>query len=150
MAIAISTSAGVPVKSHRALMNYRSLSVNETILKGNSLNMITTQPEGELKVYNRAGQTLDGNGGYVTPTTQSGTCNIVYAPDGTTIYMQDPISGYKTGAWVEGTVDGNTITVPLGQELEYDSNYDAYVVLTFGTTYYYYDNGNKYIEHFHH
>ena len=146
MAIAISTSAGVPVKSHRALMNYRSLSVNETILKGNSLNMITTQPEGELKVYNRAGQTLDGNGGYVTPTTQSGTCNIVYAPDGTTIYMQDPISGYKTGAWVEGTVDGNTITVPLGQELEYDSNYDAYVVLTFGTTYYYYDNGNKYIE----
>lgn len=146
MAIAISTSAGVPVKSHRALMNYRSLSVNETILKGNSLNMITTQPEGELKVYNRAGQTLDGNGGYVTPTTQSGTCNIVYAPDGTTIYMQDPISGYKTGAWVEGTVDGNTITVPLGQELEYDSNYDAYVVLTFGTTYFYDDNGNQYIE----
>jgi len=134
------------VKSHRALMNYRSLSVNETILKGNSLNMITTQPEGELKVYNRAGQTLDGNGGYVTPTTQSGTCNIVYAPDGTTIYMQDPISGYKTGAWVEGTVDGNTITVPLGQELEYDSNYDAYVVLTFGTTYFYDDNGNQYIE----
>lgn len=146
MAIAISTSAGVPVKSHRALMNYRSLSVNETILKGNSLNMITTQPEGELKEYNRAGQTLDGNGGYVTPTTQSGTCNIVYAPDGTTIYMQDPISGYKTGAWVEGTVDGNTITVPLGQELEYDSNYDAYVVLTFGTTYFYDDNGNQYIE----
>lgn len=146
MAIAISTSAGVPVKSHRALMNYRSLSVNETILKGNSLNMITTQPEGELKEYNRAGQTLDGNGGYVTPTTQSGTCNIVYAPDGTTIYMQDPISGYKTGAWVEGTVDGNTITVPLGQELEDDSNYDAYVVLTFGTTYFYDDNGNQYIE----
>lgn len=146
MAIAIGTMAGVPVKSHRALMNYRPLSINEKIMRGNSLNMITTQPEGELKVYNRAGQTLDGNGGYVTPTTQSGTCNIVYAPDGVTIYMQDPISGYKTGAWVEGTVDGNMITVPLGQELEYDSNYDAYVVLTFGTTYFYEEQGNQYIE----
>lgn len=146
LALAVSAQAGVQVKSHRALSNNRPFLSTETESKGNSLNMITTQPEGELKVYKRSGQTLDGNGGYVTPTTQSGECNIVYAPDGRTIYMQDPISGYKTGAWVEGTIDGNTITVPLGQELEYDSYYDAFVVLTFGTTYYYYENGGKYIE----
>ena len=126
MILAIGSSASVQVKSQRAIKNHRPLSHNEKIARGNSLNMITA--------------------GYVTPTTQSGECNIVYAPDGVTIYMQDPISGYKTGAWVEGTIDGDIITVPLGQELEYDSYYDAYVVLTFGTTYYYYDNGNKYIE----
>ena len=47
---------------------------------------------------------------------QSGRTDIVYAPDGKTIYLKNPIFGVNNGAWVQGTIsdDGTTISIPLG------------------------------------
>ena len=145
----IVATAGVQLKTDRVLSSNRSLmsGVAQSDSRGTGrFNLVTTQPEGELKIYDRAGQTLDGNNGTVSPKTQIGKCNVVYAPDGVTVYMRDPISGYQTGAWVEGTIEGNIITIPLGQELEFNNQYNAYVVLTFGTTYFYEEDGETYID----
>lgn len=147
--VCVGATAGVQLRTDRVLQNHRSLMGDNAQNDGQDkgpFHLMTTQPEGELKLYDRAGQTLDGNNGTVSPKSQIGKCSIVYAPDGVTVYMKDPISGYLTGAWVKGTIDGNIITIPLGQELEYNNQYNAYVVLTFGTTYFYEEDGATYIE----
>ena len=92
--------------------------------------IITEQPAGELKTYKR-----DGSCYYVQNQTlyyeaQSGAIDIVWGADNK-VYFKDIVSGLEYGTWVEGTLssDGSTITVPLGQNLIYNANYDACVAL---------------------
>ena len=77
------------------------------------LTIIEEQPEGELVTYNRSGYTSDWSGETIE---QSGTVNLVYAPDGNTVYIQDIIY-HGPGTWVMGTIEGNKIHVPLGQAI---------------------------------
>lgn len=89
--------------------------------------IITEQPEGELKYYKRSGSCYYYSNKQVYQTTQSGTVNIVFAKDNNKVYIQDPISKFDAGTWVEGDIneEGTTITVPLFQNLLYNSSYDA-------------------------
>ena len=91
-----------------------------------SYSIITEQPEGELKTYTRAGGCYFVSGSDLYYTDQSGTIDIVWGTDGK-VYFKDIVSGTPAGTWVYGTVssDGSTISVPLGQNLYYVSNYDA-------------------------
>jgi hypothetical protein len=75
--------------------------------------IIDEQPEGELVTYNRSGYTSDWSGETIE---QSGTVNLVYAPDGNTVYIRDLIY-HGPGTWVMGTIEGNKIHVPLGQAI---------------------------------
>ena len=101
------------------------LTYNGTVEPGDTFDpssMISTQPEGELVEYVRSGDAIIYSYGYYLDN-QSGTANIVYAPDGETVYLQDPIYGLKQGTWVRGTISGNKITVPLGQYIYWGGSY---------------------------
>ena len=89
--------------------------------------IIYSQPDGELRIYNRNGKTVkaDEEGTLITGD-QEGSMSIVYASAGV-VYLQDPVSGYTmSGSWVKGTLstDGRTITIPLGQYIDYTRSFD--------------------------
>jgi hypothetical protein len=95
------------------------------------------QPAGTLKNYTREGKSVVwdyDNGFYVA--YQEGKVSIVFAEDGKTVYMKDPLYAMAYGSWVEGTLsdDGTTITIPMGQVVYHSPYYDADVILSWGST----------------
>lgn len=89
------------------------------------IEIITEQPEGELKVYARTGGAYYSFMGYIIPTSQNGTMiRVVFAEDGS-VYMENPISQamVEGGTWVKGTREGNKIHMPLGQCVIYFEDY---------------------------
>lgn len=78
-------------------------------------------PEGEMRMYSRDGDGYTEVDGYIVPDSQHGYfLKMVYAPDGTTVYMYNPIAScYMAEAWVKGSTDGTTVTIPTGQYLAY-------------------------------
>ena len=142
-AVAVGASAGVSFKSnhsvkHNKIINTEMTKLNAKEMKAKaSLRVITDQPEGELKTYNRAGNAVYVSGGYLTAGEQSGRMNIVYAEDGK-VYLNNILMGcgdYFGNSWVEGYIDGNELRVPLGQSIYWSDDYQADVVLAMGTTY---------------
>ena len=110
--------------------------------------LIAYQPEGELKMYERSGIAFYENEDYkAEKTDQEGeVLSIVYAPDNSTVYIKDPVSKYQQGTWVKGTIEGNTITVPLGQNLKYQGTLnDTYMKLGIFDLYDYTDYGLGYV-----
>ena len=108
-------------------------------MKGN--NVVTEQPAGELKTFNRTGQyNYVGSDGYLYYAEQEGqTMDVVYAENGK-VYLKNIICGLAEeygDSWVEGQInaDGTQITVPLGQAVGYVDYYDANVVIAFGEPY---------------
>lgn len=88
-------------------------------------NIISEQPEGELKTYIRSGGAYTVFFGYLISTTQGGyAIDIVTAPDGKTVYFKDIVSAVGNNTWVKGTVEGNKIHVPLYQSIAYYAGYD--------------------------
>ncbi|MBR1726473.1 MAG: hypothetical protein IJ724_07490 [Muribaculaceae bacterium] len=101
------------------------------------VDIITEQPEGEVVTYKRGGAFLVVSLYGYDATTQTGQTKVCYAPDGKTVYIQDPLAyGEGVGAWVQGELsdDGTTITVPLGQYVSYNEEYDYGLVLAWGAT----------------
>lgn len=83
--------------------------------------IITAPDEGEHKYYLRDGYAYYYNQG-VYLTNQTGDVEIVECEDGT-VYVKNLVSEYKTGAWVKGTIEGNTLTIPVDQPVSYSSTY---------------------------
>ena len=140
LTLVATASAGVPVngKARKALSAdalVRQLATKNVAVKkapAKDVSIISQQPAGELKTYTRSGSGYYGDYDEKTKTTtfelldQEGlTMNIVYAEDGETVYIQDPISYLGAGTWVKGTLNAEKtlITVPLGQYLYYWSGY---------------------------
>ncbi|MBR1415000.1 MAG: hypothetical protein IJ570_03970 [Prevotella sp.] len=91
--------------------------------------VLHSQPEGVLRLYERSGSVLieDESAATYSVQQQEGTIALVFAPDGATVYLQDPVSAYTLGAsWVKGSLsaDGTTITLPLGQYVDYTRTFD--------------------------
>ena len=84
-------------------------------------NVIREQPAGELKTYVRSGSGFAYNFFYgLYQTSQSGmVADVVFDADGTTVWFKNPVSNYMNNTWVKGTRNGNTITMPLNQCVEY-------------------------------
>jgi hypothetical protein len=144
LAIAITASAGVQFKSARPdVKNHKFVAPTTKMIMKSTNRMtapVTEQPAGEMKTYTRTGEMTSYSSWYgLSVGYQSGKCYIVYADDGQTIYMKDPVCGYAQGAWVEGTIDGNIISIPLGQSLYWSDTYQCDVVLAWGTSYTYED-----------
>ena len=78
--------------------------------------IITDQPEGEVRYYLRSGGATYASYYFMKETQDDMATEIVYA-EGGKVYIKNIISHAATGTWVEGTIDGNTITIPLGQIL---------------------------------
>ena len=99
-------------------------------------DVITEQPEGTFKNYNREGCCVINDyedGFYVA--YQEGKVGIVFAEDGK-VYMKNPIMAMSYDTWVEGTLseDGTTISIPMGQTLFHSEYYDVDVILSWGST----------------
>lgn len=93
--------------------------------------IITAPDEGETKYYTRAGTGYYVSNNSVYNEDQSGTVTIVEA-EGGKVYIKDPVSHYTQAVWVEGTRDGNTITVAGAQPLVWNSNYSTTLSLNWG------------------
>ena len=88
---------------------------------------IDWQPEGELKTYNRTSDCIHYNYANWSKSSNasfsheqlSGQGEIVFAHDGKTVYIKDPLLSMDYGTWVAGTLneDGSIITVNLAQLL---------------------------------
>lgn len=76
--------------------------------------IIREQPEGELRYYLRSGNATYASYYFMKDTQEGMAAEIVFAEDNK-VYIKNIISHAATGTWVEGTRNGNTITVPLGQ-----------------------------------
>ena len=86
------------------------------------ISVITDQPAGVPKVYQRSGGAMYNSLGYVFSTYQDGgAMQMVFANDGKTVYLQDPISKAPAGSWVRAELsdDGKTLTMPLNQYITF-------------------------------
>lgn len=86
------------------------------------VDIITEQPEGELKIYQRSGGAMYSFLGYLFSTYQDGgAMQMVFAEDGKTVYLKDPVSQAAAGTWVRAELsdDGKTLTMPLNQHIIY-------------------------------
>ena len=143
-AVAISASAGVNFKAHRVVKSNRVINTEMTKLNPkdlkakNDLRVITDQPAGELKTYNRAGNMVYNDGYSLYVGAQDGNrMDIVYGEDGK-VYMKNILCRANNtfgDSWVEGTIEGNEIHVPLGQSIYWSEDYQANVVLCMATSY---------------
>ena len=101
------------------------------------VDIITEQPEGNLVTYTRSGEYMTVSlYGYITDA-QTGQLKVVYAEDGKTVYIQDPLCyGEGQGVWVKGELsdDGLTISVPLGQYVAYNEEDGYGLLLSWGAT----------------
>ena len=92
--------------------------------------VIDSQPEGELRLYQRTGFVIrevekdsvpEGEWPYeIITQPQDGALSIVFGADNK-VYIQRPVSWSYYDGWIEGTLgaDGKTITVPMGQYIAY-------------------------------
>lgn len=93
--------------------------------------IIRQQPEGELKTYARAGMSYYKNYGTILQDEQTGyLMKMVFAKDGKTVYMKDPITQVTAETWVKGTKEGNKITMPLYQTLDFNEQENFGVMTT--------------------
>lgn len=103
---------------------------DSTVDDTNEGGLITQQPAGDLKIYERSGYSYYvSQGDYVRRGAQTGTVNIVYGKIG--VYIKDPIDKTNVGTWVKATInaDSTTITLPLGQAIYYDETQKDSVIL---------------------
>ena len=85
--------------------------------------IINEQPAGDLRAYTRSGGATYAPYSFIGDATQDGIATqVVFSEDGTKAYFMNIISHAATATWVEGDVDGHTITVPLGQMVYWFDN----------------------------
>ena len=136
VAVAFGASAGVNSKGNA----YRPINkdAHKTALKAPSrVDIITEQPEGTVVNYTRGGEYMSVSLYGYDADYQMGRVKVVYADDGKTVYIKDPLCYAEgVGAWVEGELsdDGLTISVPLGQYVYYDFDYNYGLILAWGST----------------
>lgn len=112
------------------LSAFAAMSMGVASAQTSTEGLMTEQPAGTLRVYDRAGYGYYNSDDYVRRGAQTGTIDIVYGADNR-VYLKDPLSKAITGVWVEGqlSADSTTITLPLGQPIAYDTNVGDSVVL---------------------
>ena len=155
VAVAFSASAGMSfnashnVKANKMVKTERVMAMKD--MKKAPSRVITDQPEGELHSYLRSGDAIYPQGQNIYSGEQvNGRMDVVFAEDGK-VYLKNilyNIGKAWTNSWVEGQLseDGTQIIVPMGQSVYYSFNYQADILLAWGTTEIAYDeSGEPYI-----
>ena len=136
--VAVALSASAIVKSSGNAYRPMDKLQHAGMMKAPSrVDIITEQPEGTVVNYTRGGEYMTVSLYGYESAYQTGRVKLVYADDGQTVYIQDPLCyGEGVGAWVQGQLseDGLTISVPLGQYVAYNEEYDYGLVLAWGST----------------
>ena len=86
-------------------------------VKADEHGIITEQPDGDYRIYVRNGRaTYASIMDLFIDESQAGIVEeLVFSDDGKKVWFKNILSHATTYTWVEGDIDGNTITVPLGQ-----------------------------------
>lgn len=127
------------VKKTQTVSPAVSQSAAEAMQANQRLNVITTQPEGELRTYARTGgQGIFPNQDQLGLDVQSGKIDMVFAEDNV-VYLKNILFNFNAtygASWVQGTLseDGTTITVPMGQSIYWSDYYQTEIVLCMGST----------------
>lgn len=102
--------------------------------------VISEIPEGcQVYTYYRNSGTILSHwliGIYARPT--AGKFNVAFDPQTNDVYIQNPIWNYNTlNTWIKGTIDPTTglITIPTGQYIYWDSEYEYGLQLVWGSSY---------------
>ena len=148
--VAVSAHAGKPVNHVLMVKNAimpicpEMSRVDMKSVKGNMPQQApVTDPQGTAVSYDRAGQAVvlvtSWDGAYVQVAHQGGLdrVTIVYGEDNK-VYLKNIVYGSASrygNYWVEGTIQGNEIHVPLGQTVYSFEEEGVDVVLGWGTTY---------------
>lgn len=136
--VAVALSASAIVKSSGNAYRPLDKMQHAGMMKAPSrVDIITEQPEGTVVNYTRGGEYMTVSLYGYESGYQTGRVKMVYADDGQTVYIQDPLCyGEGVGAWVQGQLsdDGLTISVPLGQYVAYNEEYDYGLILAWGST----------------
>ncbi len=106
--------------THKSAERGGQLSMTQSRKAPARVDIIKDQPEGELKIYQRSGGAMYSFWGYLFSTYQDGAAmQMVYADDGKTVYLKDPVSQAAAGTWVRAELsdDGKTLTMPLNQHI---------------------------------
>ena len=136
VAVAVSASAGVNSKGN-AYRPMDKMTHASTLKAPSQVDIITEQPEGTEVTYARDGEFMTVSLYGYEATYQTGRVKVVYADDGQTVYIKDPLCyGEGVGAWVYGQLseDGQTISVPLGQYVSWNEEYEYGLILSWGST----------------
>lgn len=84
--------------------------------------IIYDQPQGTHRLYVREGKATYVNL-YFKDDPQDGILGeVVFSEDGTTAWFKNILSHAATGTWVKGTIEGDKITIPLGQTVYWFEN----------------------------
>lgn len=136
--VAVALSASAIVQSSGNAYRPMDKLQHAVMMKAPSrVDIITEQPEGTVVNYTRGGEYMTVSLYGYESAYQTGRVKLVYADDGQTVYIQDPLCyGEGVGAWVQGQLseDGLTISVPLGQYVAYNEEYDYGLILAWGST----------------
>lgn len=146
MLLAVAVTAFPNVQFATARQSLQRFQVNSNLTQKDALaakkaaaQVITETPDGTAYDYTRAGRACYGtSGGYVAVDEQIGNTRIVYNPDGTTVYIRDllyKLNDYFGHTWVQGTLADGVLTIPMGQVIYHSADYNADIVLCWGTTY---------------
>ncbi|MBO4812526.1 MAG: choice-of-anchor J domain-containing protein [Prevotella sp.] len=106
----------------RTPINYQAKDMNVRLL-GETIDengVITAPAEGEEKFYTRSGVGYYVSNNQIYVGDQSGTTTMVETADGE-VFIKDFISYVSVNTWVKGTIEGNTITIPLNQMVYWSS-----------------------------
>ena len=88
---------------------------------------VTEEPAGTVKWFSEKCVAFSvGSWGYREYFEVDGLAKkMVFADDGKTIWMRNPVSKFPTGTWVEATLEGETITLPMGQVIRHSEAKDG-------------------------
>ena len=77
--------------------------------------IITEQPDGDYRIYVRSGRATYAPMYFIDEKQDGIVAEVVFSDDGKKVWIKNIMSHATTYTWVEADVDGNTITMPLGQ-----------------------------------
>ena len=128
---------GEKTKEYNLSPYYSETTDNGIIHDEISENGIILSPaKGVHKFYSREGMSYIVVNQQVDHSEQSGYVEVVECEDGT-VYVKDLVTYYNTGTWVKGTKEGNTITIPSAQPVNYNTSYQTTLSVFWGI------NGNN-------
>ena len=88
---------------------------------------VTEEPAGTVKWFSEKSLAFSvSTWGYRDYATTDGFAKkIVFSEDGKTVWMRNPVCKFPTDTWVEATLEGETITLPMGQVIRHSEAKDG-------------------------
>ncbi len=124
------------INKENVMSKQNAVKAKNDVMTSKAARVISTQPQGTAYDYQITGRADYAfyEYSFLNVEDMNGSVRVVFADDGT-VYLRNLLyqSGYNFGEnWVQGTIEGNVLSIPLGQSIYRDDEYDYDIVLAFG------------------